>query len=108
MNLMDAGGPAFFRYCSGIRLIAQCRAFLRSAELVKQEGEHDSISSVHKGLQLMHYHLDIQTVIYFHLITRTVPAFPAGYSGDSNRVRGARQGAATDAGEGDFHGQTEI
>jgi hypothetical protein len=104
MNLMDASAPSFFRYCNGIRPIAQCRAFLRSAELVKQEAEHDSISSVDKGLQVMNYHLDIQTVIYFHLITRAVPAFLAGYSDDSNMARGARQGVMTGAGEGDFHG----
>jgi hypothetical protein len=75
MNLMDAGGPAFFGYCSGIRPITQCRTFLRSAERIKQDGDHDSISSVRKGLQMMRYRCDIQTVIFFHLIARTVPAF---------------------------------
>jgi hypothetical protein len=77
-------------------------------ELVNQDGEHDSISSVHNGLQVMHYHLDIQTVIYFHLITRTVPAFPAGYSGDSTMTRGAREGDMNGGGASDFHGQTKI
>jgi hypothetical protein len=57
---------------------------------------------------MMHYHPDIQNIIYFHRIIRAVPALPAGYSGDSTMTRGAREGDMNGGGASEFHGQTEI